>query len=114
MCRNCGGRGHFRDECPSPYYRERGFAVQEERVEQQEGERDIGGDELKYEEGFDENEYTEELAHDFVAMITVKYGDERNHLDVSEVAALAREEHSIHLDSCCTRHMITGRLVFTI
>ena len=60
---------------------------------------------MKYDEGFEENEYTEELVNDFVAMITVEFGDERDCLDVSQVAALAREEHSIHLDSCCTRHI---------
>ena len=68
--------------------------MQEESVKQQEGERDISGDELKYEEGFDENEYTEELVDDFEAMITVEYGhgDDCNCLDVSEVAVLAGEE----------------------
>ena len=49
--------------------------VQEEQIEQQVGEQDIGGDEMKYDEGIEENEYTEELANDFVAMITVEYGD---------------------------------------
>ena len=107
MCRNCGGRGHFRDECPSPYYRERGFAVQEELVEEQVEQQDVGGDhdELKYDEGFGDSEYAEELAEDFVAMITVECVEDEDYLDVSEVVALAREEHSIHLDSCCTRHM---------
>ena len=87
----CVERGHIKDECSSPYYRERGFAVQEELIEQQVGEQDVGGDELKYDEGVGESEYTEELADDFVAMITVEYEDGGDCLDVSEVVALSFE-----------------------
>ena len=74
VCRNCGGRGHFRDECPSPYYRERGFAVQEELVEEHVEQQQLGGDrdELQYGEEFGDGEYAEEAAEDFVAMITVE------------------------------------------
>ena len=43
----------------------------------------------------------------FVAMITVECVDEYDHLDVSEVVALAREEHSIHLDLYqCSRRVL--------
>ena len=30
ICRDCGGQGHFRDECPSAVFCERGFAMSEE------------------------------------------------------------------------------------
>ena len=104
MCRNCGGRGHFRDECPSPYYRERGFAVQEELIDEPLGQQH-DEEEVKYDEDVTAGDYAEEVVDDFVAMITIECMDASDNLDVSEVVALARDEHSIHLDSCCTRHM---------
>ena len=73
---------------------------EEEIVDQQLGEQGMGGKEVKYDGDFDGGEYTEELAEDFVAMITVECVDTHDSLDVSEMVALARDEHSIHLDSC--------------
>ena len=104
VCRNCGGRGHFRDECPSPYYRERGFAVQEELIDEPLGQQH-DEEEVKYDEDVTASDYAEEVVDDLVAMITIESMDASDNLDVSEVVALARDEHSIHLDSCCTRHM---------
>ena len=53
--------------------------MQEELVEEQVEQQDVGGDhdELKYDEGFGGGEYVEELAEDFVAMIPVECVESR-------------------------------------
>ena len=52
-----------------------------------------------------EEEYTEEVEEEYAAMITVENDNNDTDLDVSEFVAMSKEAHTIHLDSCCTRHM---------
>ena len=98
------GREHFRDERPSAVFRERGFAVSEEVYGNYSSEQVV--DEEKYEEELLVEDYVEEeVSEEFAAMITVEYDTMGQGLDGSEFVAVAKEAHTIHLDSCCTRHM---------
>ena len=60
---------------------------------------------MTFDEQVHEEEYTEEAEEEYAAMITVEYESNDKDLDVSEFVAMSKEAHTIHLDSCCTRHM---------
>ena len=92
------------DECPSAIFRERGFAVSEDVSDDHPSELMVG-DEVTFDEQVHKEEYTEGVEEEYAAMITVEYDNNDTDLDVSEFVAMSKEAHTIHLDSCCTRHM---------
>ena len=85
-------------------FRERGFAISEEVYDNYSNEQVV--DEEKYEEDLHVEDYVEEeVSEEFAAMITIEYDTVGQGFDISEVVALAKDAHTIHLDSCCTSHM---------
>ena len=100
ICGNCGGRGHFRDECPSAVFRERGFAISEEVYENYSNEQ--VGDEEKYEEELHMEDYAEdEVSEEFAAMMTVEYDTVGESFNVSEYDA-----HTVHSNWIHAAHAI--------
>ena len=65
----------------------------------------VDDDEVKYDKELHVEGSIEDISEEFAAMITVEFDTMGQGLDVSEFVALAKEAHTIHLDSCCTHHM---------